>query len=218
MSACTICDENINERSKTNGDDAVFCDGKCQSWLHRHCAGLSRVRFRIVTDSKGAFYCPQCQIETNATVISSLKSSIESLKKEIETMKAQSPTNTTPKTYATATAQSTKPSNSWQNPSLSNNTPQTTTSNSLSAPNVIDKKFNLVIYRIPESSKGTNRNARFEHDLSQCTTTVKKISNEVSTDPIRDCTRLGRYSEGKRRPILLRFARALDVSKILANS
>ena len=56
MSACTICDENINERSKTNvGDDAVLCDGKCQSWLHRRCAGLSRVRFRIVTDSIASF-------------------------------------------------------------------------------------------------------------------------------------------------------------------
>jgi hypothetical protein len=54
---------------------------------------------------------------------------------------------------------------------------------------------------------------------NQQQTTVKKINNKALTDPIGDCTWLGRYSEDKRRPILLRYACAnlskYSVSKLI---
>ena len=37
--------------SKVKGQDAVFCDGHCNTWLHRDCAGLSKTAFKKVIDS-----------------------------------------------------------------------------------------------------------------------------------------------------------------------
>ena len=38
-----VCIEVIEEKSdKNEGHDAIYCEGKCNSWLHRQCAGLSK--------------------------------------------------------------------------------------------------------------------------------------------------------------------------------
>ena len=46
---CPICSEAIEDVSaKKKGHDAIFCDGDCQDWLHRHCSGLSKARFQSI--------------------------------------------------------------------------------------------------------------------------------------------------------------------------
>ena len=43
---CIVCDCTILEASEsTEGQDAVFCEGDCQGWIHRMCAGFSRPAF-----------------------------------------------------------------------------------------------------------------------------------------------------------------------------
>ena len=48
---CPICEEIVQDlpadkESEAGHDhDAVFCEGKCNTWLHRRCAGLSRSLF-----------------------------------------------------------------------------------------------------------------------------------------------------------------------------
>ena len=43
---CIVCDCSILEPSEsTEGQDAVFCEGDCQGWVHRICAGLSHPAF-----------------------------------------------------------------------------------------------------------------------------------------------------------------------------
>ena len=42
-SICPISDDVIKDSSlKTKGHDSMFCDGVCNTWLHRGCAGLSK--------------------------------------------------------------------------------------------------------------------------------------------------------------------------------
>jgi len=43
---CLICKEAILEPSDTCvGDEAVFCEGSCQDWLHKKCAGITHPAF-----------------------------------------------------------------------------------------------------------------------------------------------------------------------------
>ena len=75
--SCSICDETIKEPSgKAQGEDSIFYDGQCKTWLHRRCAGLSIARFQAVSASKDPFYCPACRLQSNESEISSLKADI----------------------------------------------------------------------------------------------------------------------------------------------
>jgi len=41
-SKCTVCDAKIVDGK----DKAVFCECFCQQWIHRYCAGVSKVHFQ----------------------------------------------------------------------------------------------------------------------------------------------------------------------------
>ena len=43
---CPICLEVIIDSAKAKkGQDAIFSEGKCSSWLHRNCAALLELEF-----------------------------------------------------------------------------------------------------------------------------------------------------------------------------
>lgn len=73
-----------------------------------------------------------------------------------------------------------------------------------------DRNSNVVI-----SKKGTPRVAE---DLESITATLTKIDSTINDYTIRDCYRLGKYSENARspRPILAIFNRSIDASKVLS--
>ena len=77
---CAICDEPILDAvGKDAGHDSVECSGTCATWLHRCCAGLSKVAFQTVRDSNDPFYCPQCRLDRQERDIISLKTLVTSL-------------------------------------------------------------------------------------------------------------------------------------------
>ena len=77
---CPICLEVIQEASKSKkGHDAIFCEGQCNSCLHRSCAGLPKSVFTSLQNSPDPFYCPHCQLSSHATTILDLKATIASL-------------------------------------------------------------------------------------------------------------------------------------------
>ena len=70
---CPICDNVIRESTgRRQGHDAVECSGVCSSWLHRHCAGLSKEAFSSVSTSDKPFYCPQCRLDKQELEIAAL--------------------------------------------------------------------------------------------------------------------------------------------------
>jgi hypothetical protein len=216
---CPICEDVIKDKSGQEiGEDSILCEGKCSTWLHRRCAGLSKVVFTCLITKKEAFLCPHCRLDSTINEMKEIKESVASLQDQISELKQQlareknhRDTTHQPNSYATIASSKQPP------PLLRSNDERSIPVDTSESPQVIDKKFNLVIYGIPENEKGTTRNNRLENDLSKCSSVVRKINPEISTDPIRDTIRLGKYSESRHRPILLRFARAIDVSKILSS-
>ena len=45
---CPICEKIVSDDTETAiGDDAVFCDGECKSWMHRWCASLPKTELQL---------------------------------------------------------------------------------------------------------------------------------------------------------------------------
>ena len=83
-----VCEDTIREaKGRGKGQDAVFCDGSCHAWLHRHCAGLSRRRFEALANSEEAFLCPTCQREGQEGAITLLKDEVAALRAELLQLK-----------------------------------------------------------------------------------------------------------------------------------
>lgn len=85
---CPVCEDIIREtKGRSKGQDAVFCDGSCQMWLHRCCAGLSRERFEVLASSEESFLCPACQRDSQQETITLLKDELAALRAELHQLK-----------------------------------------------------------------------------------------------------------------------------------
>ena len=85
---CPICTDVIDDASgKKPGHDSIFCDGCCKEWLHRQCAGLSKVAFMTVSSSNEPFLCPRCFIRQQSKEIADLKANISALSDEVSRIK-----------------------------------------------------------------------------------------------------------------------------------
>ena len=52
---CPICDviiRNCDEKSKS--DDALYCEGDCQEWLHHKCVSMTRKLYTALSQSEEA--------------------------------------------------------------------------------------------------------------------------------------------------------------------
>ena len=55
---CIICDMTIKESSDdTDGDNALFCEGDCQAWLHHKCVCMSNKLYDKLSNCDDPFYC-----------------------------------------------------------------------------------------------------------------------------------------------------------------
>jgi len=65
------------------------------------------------------------------------------------------------------------------------------------------RKFNLVVYAVKEKQKGSPKHTRLIEDTNDVSVVFQKLDNSISTQSIHNCTRVGKYSEEKCRPILV---------------
>ena len=58
-SVCCVCNcVIVEDTNESDGEDAIFCEGSCNSWLHHKCAGLSNPVFQNLSgDSNKPFLC-----------------------------------------------------------------------------------------------------------------------------------------------------------------
>lgn len=85
---CPICDNIIKEAvGKRQGQDAIECSGSCATWLHKHCAGLSKEAFLAANKSDKPFYCPQCRLNIQELEINSLRDIVKDLSSELTALK-----------------------------------------------------------------------------------------------------------------------------------
>ena len=86
---CPICAEYIIDATDTHeGQEALFCDGTCQCWFHRWCAGVSKARYKLISESPEPFLCPTCTFDRQQAVIQDLQTNVQALTEEILQVKA----------------------------------------------------------------------------------------------------------------------------------
>ena len=86
---CPICAEHIIDATDTiEGQEALLCDGTCQCWFHRWCAGVSQAHYNLISKSPEPFLCPTCTFDRQQAVIQDLQSNVQALTEEILQVKA----------------------------------------------------------------------------------------------------------------------------------
>ena len=165
---CPICMEIIVESTKSKaGHDAIYCEGYCNSWLHRRCEGLSKPLFTCMEKSTDPFYCPHCQLKNYSTEIANLKSTIASLTQTVSMLQSSFKLPDQPSTTEQTTndvpskVPVTGTYHIKQSQSILEKIP------TLPSPNFTDKKFNIIMCGIKESPLKTSKVNHLDHDL-QC--------------------------------------------------
>ena len=84
--------------------------------------------------------------------------------------------------------------------------------------NHLDRKYNVIVYGVNESPKGTTKHARLESDLNGAVTVLSKLDNHIQNQSIKDVYRLGKFNPVAihPRPLLVKFIRAADVVSVLS--
>ena len=204
---CPVCTENIAEATKTKqGQDAIFCEGSCKTWLHRKYAGLSRMAFANL-DKNVPYICPHCRLQIQENEIKSLKNTLDQLTKTVDELKAKL-----------------EPSNDPSQPadliSLGHSASAGTTHDTTptSKPSQLDRKSNIVLCGIKECPKGTGKLDRFEQDLNSVADVLHSVDPDFVKQSIQDCFRLGKFKENASRPrsVLIKFHCSLDAMSILS--
>jgi hypothetical protein len=165
---CPICVEEVIDGGKSKkGHDSIFCDGACQEWIHCHWAGLSQSAFKAVSSSTSPFHCPRCLFVHQSKEISDLKSSLAQLSNEVLTLKAQ---------FASLVGRD-RSSVVPHSPSSSADQEQLTTTQSRvyhrdnsKVPiqdDSANRKYNVVVFGVPEQSVGTPRSERSRYKFSE---------------------------------------------------
>ena len=76
---CALCCERIVE----NEDEALFCEGNCQQWVHRYCAGISEKHYKSLDASSPPFLCYACYVEAQRKLVANFESTVATLTAEI---------------------------------------------------------------------------------------------------------------------------------------
>ena len=147
---CPICDVVIHEcDNKSKSDDALYCEGDCQSWFHHKCVGMTRKMYIALGQSEEVYYCPHCKSVIYQEEINSLKNTINELSEIISDLKSKvdSPDSINPATKSLQESQSTQCAPAL---SLQTSQPGILVANP-PAPHINeDRKFNAVIHGIKE--------------------------------------------------------------------
>ena len=81
-----------------------------------------------------------------------------------------------------------------------------------------EKKFSIIVYGVSECPEGTSKPDQSSHDFGEVASFLLKVDSSIQPQSIKDMHRLGKYhhERPRPRPILVKFLRSADVSKVLA--
>lgn len=223
---CVCCQSIVVEK-----DEALFCAGACQQWLHRYCASVSVKCYTDIKKSNSPFFCFCCSKDQDKREILRLKEHVEHLKRELAELKESLPMAQSGVRGSAEVNQvhHVQPSQapvvrSGESDATNPNTLRATLSPSTSEAVVNkenyhhDRKFNVIVFGIDECSKGTSKHVRLESDLSSVVSVLSGLNSNIHSQSIKDIYRLGKFNRERKhpRPLLVKFIRAADVSSILS--
>ena len=64
-------------------DEALFCSGKCQQWIHHYYVSVSVACYKDIKKNDASFFCFCCNEGKGQHEIAMLKSTVELLQQEI---------------------------------------------------------------------------------------------------------------------------------------
>ena len=198
---CPIClDIIVDPSPEHDGENSICCDGFCQEWLHRHCAALSVVAFKAINkDQESPFFCPHCKLANQSKEIMELKSNVLKLSQTTDdlsqTLRSSSKNQVTLGSgQCRLSAVDGYRSGSSPTPSNEGATPRrvcvgkepSKQFDSQSRKPDDNRQLNVVVYGIPECTKGQPRKQRWVSDLRIVTDLFHKSSASVPKSAIRD--------------------------------
>ena len=81
---CPICALVILESTNdVEGHEALLCEGSCNQWYHRWCAGVSKACYKALSGTEDPFFYPSCTATKQQKAILELQSSVRSLSDEV---------------------------------------------------------------------------------------------------------------------------------------
>ena len=79
---CLVCED------ETGSYEAVFCEGECQGWTHRQCAGITCLGYDKLGESAMPFFCTYCTLVKQRNEIDTLKDVMKTLSNKISAIEA----------------------------------------------------------------------------------------------------------------------------------
>ena len=165
VTICPICEDVIKDPSpKSSGQDAVFCEGICNTWIHRRCAGLSKTLFTAISKSDDAFCCPHCRLDSQSSELISLRKDFVALSAQLSDLRsllssqAVSPPVPSTTTESVFKQAPTSGSNVISKPKQPIHSPHS------SPPSLVARQYNVVVHGLVESSSSVRSNRKF-HDF-----------------------------------------------------
>jgi len=76
---CAVCCQKVTEGE----GEALFCEGKCQKWLHRYCAGVSVAQFQDLSTASAPFLCVMCYQQSHGVALEELRATVTALTSEL---------------------------------------------------------------------------------------------------------------------------------------
>ena len=64
-------------------DEALYCEGICQRWLHKYCAGVTSAQYAAMSSTPYPFLCVGCFHTKQTDELTKLKSIINTLQDEV---------------------------------------------------------------------------------------------------------------------------------------
>ena len=91
--------------------------------------------------------------------------------------------------------------------------------NSVQSASDAEKKFNIVVYEIPECPQNTNRQTRLKKELETVIEVLSNADNDIEPSDIKDLHCLGKYDpkSERPRPLLVKLLRSNMALEILSS-
>ena len=83
VSECSLCSSYIVDGE----EDALFCEGECNGWMHRYCAGVPLKYFERLSSSSSPFFCYACAQRRHEQDTADLKEKVNAMAMELEELR-----------------------------------------------------------------------------------------------------------------------------------
>ena len=187
---CPICVEVIVETTETTeGQDAIFCESQCNTWLHRKCAGISKAVFKALENSKSPFYCVHCRLKAYEAQFAELNSTIKGLQKQVSDLERKVANKSVDHTPPVAVKETENKSIINQPADPESKAVDTLKSYISEEKEKASRRLNIILHNVAESS-ASEGHVRKEQDTDQVKENFKQIMG--SSIEITKCVRIGK--------------------------